>query len=259
MDKVKYDQEISIKNDADLLTIDELSHQMEVPSRTIRYYTHEGLLPPPILKGRLGLYAKEHVKRLELIKKLQKETYLPLAVIREIVTNPERTEFLDDHIKLKEEVFASLGYELGSSQFTFRELAKKVDLPLKQIRKLEAMGLIGPEHVGGAKKYDRYDIEIAKMARNFLDAGFPIESLERFGQILGKLADEERNLFYKEFGSEIGTNSEMVIQKAKEMIVAFNYLVFNLHVKLVQRKIEKEIFEYPHPDTSKQTKRGKNR
>ncbi len=244
---------------ANLFTIDELAHKVDVPSRTIRYYTHEGLLAAPILKGRLGLYTDEHVKRLELIKKLQRETYLPLSVIREIVNNPERTELLDDNIKLKEEVLAALGYDLSSFRFDIRELANKVNLSLKQVKKIEEIGLIGPEHVTGAKKYDRHDVEIAKMAKQFIDAGFSIDSLACFNELLERLALEERDLFYEKFQSEMETSPEKVIEKARQIIMAANHLIFNLHAKLIQRKIEKEIFEYSHGDSIKYAKRDKKK
>lgn len=252
--KTNLNKKVDVNNKTNLLTIDDLAHKVEVPSRTIRYYTQEGLLPSPILRGRLGLYTEEHVKKLELIKKLQKQTYLPLSVIREIVNNPERAELLDENIKMKEEVFRSLGYDLDSFKFGLRELAHKVSLSLNQVKKLEEIGLIGPEHVTGAKKYDQHDVEIAKMAKRFIDAGFSIESLKCFNRLLEKLAHEERNLFYEKFQSEIEASPEKVIEKAREIITAANHLILILHAKLVQRKIEKEIFEYSHRNSSKTVK-----
>lgn len=244
-------------DETSLLTIDDLAHKVEVPSRTIRYYTQEGLLPPPMLRGRLGLYTEEHVKKLELIKKLQKQTYLPLSVIREIVNNPERAELLDKNIRLKEEVFSSLGYNLGSFKFGLRELAHKVSLSLKQVKKLEEIGLIGPEHVTGAKKYDQHDVEIAKMAKRFLDAGYVANSLKCFSDLLDELALTERELFYERFQSEIEASPQKIIKHAKEIITAANHLIFNLHAKLVQRKIEKEIFEYSQQTHGRKAKRQK--
>ncbi len=249
---------VDTAEDTQLMTIDELAVKSDVPSRTIRYYTHEGLLPAPVLKGRLGLYGREHRARLELIKKLQKETYLPLSIIRDIVNDPEKTEVLDDNLKLKEEVFSALGYDLQSVLFGQRELAKRAGLPFKQIRELERIGLIVAEHTSGAMKYDQHDVEIAKMAKKFLNVGFSIESLALFSDILDKLADEERNMFYRQFQSDIETNPEKVIQIAKEMVAASNHLIFNLHAKLVQRKIEKEIFKYTSSDTIRSGKRGGN-
>jgi len=63
------------------LTISELAEQASVTPRTVRYYVAEGLLPPPLGSGQQRVYTREHLLRLELIKRL-KQAYLPLHEIR---------------------------------------------------------------------------------------------------------------------------------------------------------------------------------
>lgn len=62
-------------------TIGELAAAAGVTPRTIRYYTAEGLLPPPDARGKYALYTGDHLLRLELIARL-KGAYLPLSEIR---------------------------------------------------------------------------------------------------------------------------------------------------------------------------------
>jgi DNA-binding transcriptional MerR regulator len=62
-------------------TIGELADAARVTPRTIRYYTAEGLLPPPDARGRYALYSEDHLRRLLLIARL-KEAYLPLEEIK---------------------------------------------------------------------------------------------------------------------------------------------------------------------------------
>jgi len=64
-----------------LYTIGDLADAAEVTPRTIRYYTAEGLLPPPDTRGRYALYGEDHLLRLRLIARL-KEAYLPLSEIK---------------------------------------------------------------------------------------------------------------------------------------------------------------------------------
>ena len=53
------------------LTVDELAARAGVTVRTVRFYAGRGLLPPPRLRGRTGLYGPDHLARLELVRELQ--------------------------------------------------------------------------------------------------------------------------------------------------------------------------------------------
>lgn len=52
------------------LTIDQLAERTGVTVRTIRFWAGRGLLPPPQLRGRTGLYGPDHLARLELVSEL---------------------------------------------------------------------------------------------------------------------------------------------------------------------------------------------
>jgi DNA-binding transcriptional MerR regulator len=66
------------------LTIDDLARRVQLPVRTIREYHTMRLLPPPERRGRLGLYGRRHVQRLQLIARLQRRGY-SLAGIRDLL------------------------------------------------------------------------------------------------------------------------------------------------------------------------------
>ncbi|MGH3832695.1 MAG: MerR family transcriptional regulator [Pseudonocardiaceae bacterium] len=55
----------------DELTIGELAARTGISVRTIRFYAGMGLISPPAVRGRLGLYDERHVARLELVRDLQ--------------------------------------------------------------------------------------------------------------------------------------------------------------------------------------------
>ncbi|HEX4181929.1 MAG TPA: MerR family transcriptional regulator [Caulobacteraceae bacterium] len=57
-----------------------------VGRETIRYYIRLGLLPEPERpKPNVAVYGDEHVRRVEVIKRLQQERYLPLAFIKTLL------------------------------------------------------------------------------------------------------------------------------------------------------------------------------
>jgi DNA-binding transcriptional MerR regulator len=66
-------------------TIDELVGQSGVPVRTIREYQTIALLHPPRRVGRVGYYDTSHLRRLQLIDRLQHRGY-SLAGIRDLLS-----------------------------------------------------------------------------------------------------------------------------------------------------------------------------
>jgi DNA-binding transcriptional MerR regulator len=60
----------SLPDQGKLLTIEQLAQRTGITVRNIRYYAGRGLLPPPQLRGRTGLYGPDHLARLELVSEL---------------------------------------------------------------------------------------------------------------------------------------------------------------------------------------------
>lgn len=66
------------------LTIDALAHTSGLPSSTIRLYQTKGLLAPPRRVGRTAHYGPDHVRRLDVIGRLQERGF-SLAAIKAIL------------------------------------------------------------------------------------------------------------------------------------------------------------------------------
>jgi DNA-binding transcriptional MerR regulator len=65
---------------AEQLTIAELAARTGISVRTIRFYAGLGLIPPPVVRGRLGLYDERHTARLELVRDLQRLGFTLAAI-----------------------------------------------------------------------------------------------------------------------------------------------------------------------------------
>jgi DNA-binding transcriptional MerR regulator len=70
------------------LTIDELAARVGMTVRNVRAYASRGLLPPPRLQGRTGLYDEEHLARLSLIQSMLAEGYTLAAIERVLAHVP---------------------------------------------------------------------------------------------------------------------------------------------------------------------------
>lgn len=70
------------------LDLTELADRAGVSIRTVRYYIQQGLLPAPEGRGPGAHYSEDHLDRLLVIKRLQRE-HLPLAEIRRMLESSE--------------------------------------------------------------------------------------------------------------------------------------------------------------------------
>ena len=72
-------------SDAAELTIDQLAAAVGLTVRTVRSYTTRGLLPPPRLRGRTGLYGREHLARLHVLRDMLDAGYT-LAAAEQVLS-----------------------------------------------------------------------------------------------------------------------------------------------------------------------------
>ena len=85
-------------------SIDELAAATGVPSRTVRHYQTERVLPPPTRTGRTAVYGQEHLERLRLIAHLQARG-LSLRAIRDALAEVERGGLsLEDWLGLSDQL-----------------------------------------------------------------------------------------------------------------------------------------------------------
>lgn len=75
--------------DGSEMTVEELSARTGVSVRNIRAYQTAGLMPPPRLQGRLGLYDPEHQGKLELIRDLRQQGFRLDAIKGMLEKTPE--------------------------------------------------------------------------------------------------------------------------------------------------------------------------
>lgn len=66
--------------------LQELADEAGIAPRTVRYYVQRGLLPAPEFRGKDTAYGREHLLRLQVIKRLQ-QAHLPLDEIQSHLMN----------------------------------------------------------------------------------------------------------------------------------------------------------------------------
>lgn len=72
----------------DELTVGELAATADMTVRNVRAYAARGLLPPPRLEGRTGMYGPQHVARLALVREMLAEGYTLASIERSLEHAP---------------------------------------------------------------------------------------------------------------------------------------------------------------------------
>jgi len=93
----------------DALTIDQLAAHSGFTTRNIRAYQTRGLLQPPEVHGRRGVYGEEHVARLRLIRDMQGAGFNLAAIKRLLELVPAGAE--EEMVRLERALLAPWGTE----------------------------------------------------------------------------------------------------------------------------------------------------
>ena len=142
------------------LTIDELAARTGTKTSTIRMYQHQGLLPPPRVRGRVGYYGEGHVARLELIARLQVKGY-SLAAIRDLTASWEAGGSVGALLGLEAAVAAP---ERGAEpvDLTYAEFSARfggVEITPETLRRAVGLGLVELRD-GGVHVADRRFLDV---------------------------------------------------------------------------------------------------
>lgn len=102
--KRQYKEQYDVVMNNVTYTIDQVCETTGVSRRTVRYYVQEGLLEPPVGRGRGGNYLASHVERLREIRSLQEKGWT-LSSIEKYLKERGRSTFpriLEDRVHTPE-------------------------------------------------------------------------------------------------------------------------------------------------------------
>jgi DNA-binding transcriptional MerR regulator len=167
-------------------SVDELAAAAGLPSRTVRHYQTEGLLPPPRREGRKAVYDQGHLRRLEAIAKLQ-ERGLNLRTIRDALRQIDHGRLsLQDWLEVEADLSAPW---LDESPLLLDEAALRERLGDSShgLRvALERAGLFERQGRGEQRRYLVPSPGMLEIALRMNAAGVDIASGARAAEILRK-------------------------------------------------------------------------
>ena len=179
------------------LKISQLARLADVPPATIKHYVNQGLLPKPVKSGRtMAWYDPSCVERIRAIKRLQREKFLPLDLIRRVLDSGE------DQDREAELGRAMARYDRpGQNPETFSEkqLLSGSGAGLRDLHLLESLGLVTPSGADPGRSYDEMDRRIVELALKRRDLGLPLEYaagiMKVYAEVLGPAVREDSRRF----------------------------------------------------------------
>jgi DNA-binding transcriptional MerR regulator len=153
--------------------IDELAHLSGISSRTIRFYNTEGLLPPPIMRGRVAYYNQEHLLVLELIKDFKERQNLSLDMIKQLLEIRARDGDVQMNLALKQRLLGPVGNEV---QFSQEEFLQQTGASLERVSELLEQGLLFPSMSDGAEDhfFTNDDVLLYQLYNRLEQLGLPL-------------------------------------------------------------------------------------
>jgi DNA-binding transcriptional MerR regulator len=188
---------------AELLTIEQLATRSGISVRTIRFYSGKNLLPPPTLRGRLGLYGADHLARLELITELSALGFTLASIEGYLTRVPASAD--REAMALQRALLVPWVPE-RLEELTLEELDRRAGRALSadDLTSLEALGVLENQvsEDGSEGKVLLHGTVSLAAALESLNSGFPVEALHHFHAIINKhtaaMAEELMQVFQDE-------------------------------------------------------------
>ena len=216
-------------------TIDELAHVSGMPSRTIRFYNTQGMLPPPTMRGRVAYYDEEHVLVLHIIKELKEQQNLPLETIKHMLEIRARYGEVQMNLALKQRLQRSLTGD-QEVRLSKEALMQQTGASEKWIDELMDQDLLFPIKTENGLQYSSDDILLLQLYERLEYLGLPIAlpSLVRFQLrqlVRSEIAALEQNVQPRWQKEDL--SSEQQAEQFQMILTLTDTLISVMHRKLV--------------------------
>jgi DNA-binding transcriptional MerR regulator len=229
-------------NEAGLLKMSELAERSGVSAGTIKHYLREGLLGDgdEIVRTsrNMAYYPPEYVERIQLIKRLQEDRFMPLRVIRGMMgAEPDRARAL---VELEDRIIERAVAASEGERMSIAEARRRYDIPRNVLDRLADLGVLTP----GSRGYDADDVKIIEAISRFRaggydeQLGFTVFDTLRYRDALEPLVAEEVRTLLDRLAGEVD------VDRAAEIIAAgaepLRDLIGAMHSKLLLAELQRQ-------------------
>lgn len=226
----------------DYLTIGEVVQRLQpaypdLSISKVRFLEEEGLITPERTSGGYRKFTQGDVARVEMILRLQRDHFLPLAVIREKLSDVDRGKVPPELERATVGVTEPLPGTLGDDQpLVLEDAPSALGIPVSFIRELAEFDLVGIErNEDGAEQIDRADVSAVHAAWDLRRFGVEPRHLRMYGMF----ADREAALFVQILTPAFRHKTPESRKKLSETLGELGGLTDQLKGRLLRRALAK--------------------
>lgn len=218
--------------------IDELAHISGVPSRTIRFYNTQGLLPPPIMRGRIAYYNDEHLLVLKIIKELKEQQNLPLETIKQMLEIRAEHGDVQMNLALKKRLLRPLIPGDQGLQLSKEALMQLAGASEERIDELTRQDLLFPIPTESEMTYSSDDILLLQIYQQLESFGLQIALFALMRFQLRQLVRSEMAAFEQYLRPRWHQESlppEQQAEQSEMILTLLDTLISLMHRKLLSQ------------------------
>jgi DNA-binding transcriptional MerR regulator len=151
----------------------------DVSISKIRFLEDQKLITPRRTPGGYRLYSDDDVSQLREILRMQRDEFLPLRVIRQVIAQGRSTAGTGRRPRL---------VGAGEDALSLEQLLETADADAGFVRELEEYQLLDGRRKGGAAPYTRTDVDIVIICQRLARYGVAARHLKAFRSAVGREA-----------------------------------------------------------------------
>lgn len=216
------------------LRMRDVCREAGVTRQVVHFYIQQGLLPPGRKTGRnMAYYGQVHIERIQQIRRLQHERFLPLRVIKSLLTSQE-ADYSDEQRQFLREVRRTVQVpSLENKVSVDQVLAEHAVLSEDEVERLVEIGLIGAATgPDGEAMVSQAAAELLGTLARFREigfteeAGFAVEDLAIFDEAITGLIRQEASVFVRTLNTQSPERAALMV---REVLPVINTLLVRLH------------------------------
>jgi len=225
----------------DYLTIGEVVQRLQpvypdLSISKVRFLEEEGLITPERTAGGYRKFASSDVTRIEMILRLQRDHFFPLAIIREKLADVDRGRIPSELQRGPMAVAEPLPISAGDDgPLRVEDAPHALGIPVSFVRELAEFGIVRIEEGEGGEELDRADVAAVHAAWDLRRFGVEPRHLRMYETF----AEREATLFTQILMPAFKHRTAESRQKLTETLTELGSLTDELKGRLLRRALAK--------------------